>query len=345
MYRRFVRPLLFLLSPEKVHHLVVFLLRIILAIPGKMYFFRKIFSVRDARLERNLFGLKFDNPVGLAAGFDKNATFYHEMSAFGFSFVEIGTVTPEPQPGNPKPRLFRLPKDKALINRMGLNNHGTKKVVSRLKKERNKLIVGGNIGKNTLTPDEIAIGDYVMTFKELYDYVDYFTVNLSCPNVGSISRLQEKDFQLSLFTELKRIDNQLGKSKPIFVKIAPELNFQQIDEIIEIVRTTGITGIVATNTTKERTDLNTNPAVINKIGPGGLSGKPLRDRSTEVIRYISEKTGGQIPVIGVGGIMSPGDAIEKLEAGACLVQLYTGFIYEGPFVVKRINKAILRRSE
>jgi dihydroorotate dehydrogenase len=345
MYRRFVRPLLFLLTPEKVHHLVVFLLRIILAIPGKMYIFRRVFSVRDSRLERELFGLKFDNPVGLAAGFDKNASFYHEMSAFGFSFVEIGTVTPEPQPGNPKPRLFRLPKDKALINRMGLNNHGAKKVVSRLKKRSKNLIIGGNIGKNTLTPDENAVNDYVTVFNELYDYVDYFTVNLSCPNVGSISRLQEKEFQMSLFTELKRIDNQLGKHKPIFVKIAPELNLQQIDEIIEIVRSTGITGIVATNTSKERNNLTTSPDVINKIGPGGLSGKPLKDRSTKVIRYIHEKTGGHIPVIGVGGIMSPDDAIEKLEAGACLVQLYTGFIYEGPAVVKRINKAILRQSE
>jgi dihydroorotate dehydrogenase len=345
MYARLIRPLLFLLSPETVHHLVVFLLRIILAIPGKLYFFKKLYSVRDSRLERNLFGLKFDNPVGLAAGFDKNASFYKEMSAFGFSFVEIGTVTPEPQTGNSKPRLFRLPDDKALINRMGLNNQGVKKVASRLKKERKNLVVGGNIGKNTLTPDENAIRDYATAFQELYDYVDYFTVNLSCPNVGSISRLQEKDFQLELFTELKRIDGQLGKNKPIFVKIAPELNLHQIDEMIEIVRMTGITGIVATNTTKERNDLITNPAVINKIGPGGLSGLPLKDRSTEVIRYISEKTRGQIPVIGVGGIMSPEDAIEKLEAGACLVQLYTGFIYEGPAVVKKINKAILRRSE
>ena len=345
MYRRFIRPLLFLLSPEKVHHIVVFLLKIILALPGKMFFFKKIYSLKDKRLERKLFGLNFENPVGLAAGFDKNATIYEEMSAFGFSFIEIGTVTPEPQPGNPKPRLFRLPMDKALINRMGLNNHGVKKVVSRLKKERNNLIVGGNIGKNTLTPDEDAINDYASAFKELYDFVDYFTVNLSCPNVGSISRLQEKDFQLNLFTELKLIDNQMGKNMPIFVKIAPELNLQQIDEIIEIVRSTGITGIVATNTSKERNGLFTGPDVINKIGPGGLSGKPLKDRSTEVIRYIHEKTGGHIPVIGVGGIMSPDDAIEKLEAGACLVQLYTGFIYEGPSVVKRINKAILRRSE
>ncbi len=321
-------------------------MRVIFAFPGKKWFFERIFQVKDIRLQRKLFGLNFENPVGLAAGFDKNALAFHELAAFGFSFIEIGTVTPEPQAGNPKPRVFRLPKDKALVNRMGLNNDGTREVARRLSKKRApNTIIGGNIGKNTLTPDEIAQSDYLRAFKELYPYVDYFTVNLSCPNVGSISCLQEKDFQVSLFTELKKLDAQLGGNKPIFVKIAPEYTNEKLDETIEIVRLTGITGIVATNTTKERKHLLTDPSLVNKIGPGGLSGLPLRDRSTEVIRYITQKTGGSIPVIGAGGIMNAEDAIEKLLAGACLVQLYTGFVYEGPFVIRRINKAILRLSE
>lgn len=346
MYRFLIRPLLFLLSPEKVHHLVVFLLRIILAVPGKRWVFNHIFQLTDIRLQRKLFGLKFANPVGLAAGFDKNALAFNELAAFGFSFIEIGTVTPAPQPGNPKPRVFRLPEDNALINRMGLNNDGTKQVIMRLGKRRVKdLIIGGNIGKNTLTPDENAQSDYLTAFQDLYPYVDYFTVNLSCPNVGSISCLQEKDFQMNLFTELKKLDAQLGGHKPIFVKIPPEYSNQKLDETIEIVQQTGITGIVATNTTRERNNLLTAPLAVNRIGLGGLSGLPLRDRSTEVIRYIAEKTGGSVPVIGVGGIMNAQDAIEKLKAGACLLQLYTGFIYEGPFVVKRINKAILKLSE
>ncbi len=345
MYKHFIRPLLFLVPPEIVHNHVVFWLKVILAIPGKRFFFRKMFSFENKKLERNLFGLKFKNPVGLAAGFDKNAVCFNYMSVFGFSFVEIGTITPEPQPGNPKPRVFRLPSDLALINRMGLNNDGVKKAVSRLKGKNKNLIVGGNIGKNTFTPDEESLADYILTFSELYDYVDYFTVNLSCPNVGNISRLQEPEFQIMLFTELKKIDNQRGGNKPVFIKIAPELTEIQIDEIINLVQKTGITGIVASNTTKERENLKSNLTQINRIGAGGLSGKPLKNRSTEIIRYISQKTNGKMPVIGVGGVMSPEDAIEKIEAGACLIQLYTGFIYKGPSVVKRINKAILTRAD
>lgn len=344
MYRSLIRPILFLISPEYVHQLVVFLLKIVLSIPGKRFFFRKIYSIENKRLERSLFGLNFKNPVGLSAGFDKNASCFNEFAALGFSFIEIGTVTPRPQQGNPKPRLFRLPKDRALINRMGLNNLGVDAVAARLKKRRKDLIIGGNIGKNTLTPDEDAIGDYLHSFSELYPYVDYFAVNVSCPNIGNITRLQEKDFLITLFTELKQIDNQKDGNKPVFIKIAPELTKSQIDEIIELVNETGITGIIATNTTRERAGLITNPSKVEAIGQGGMSGKPLRERSTEVIRYISEKSDGKIPVIGVGGIMSPEDAIEKLEAGACLIQLYTGFIYEGPMIVKRINKAILKRS-
>jgi dihydroorotate dehydrogenase len=344
MYRRVIRPLLFLISPETIHHLVVSLIKFTLSIPGKKFFFKKCFVIRDKKLVRELFGLKFANPVGIAAGLDKQGDFFNELGSFGFSFVEIGTVTPKPQPGNPKPRMFRLPGDKALINRMGINNLGVLAMVKKLMKRPKNVILGGNIGKNTTTPDEKAIDDYAFVFRELYPYVDYMTVNLSCPNVGSISCLQEKDFQLRLFTELKRIDSQLGGKMPVFVKIAPEYTNQQLDETIEIVRQTAITGIVATNTTRERSGLKTEPAKVNQIGPGGLSGLPLRNRSTEVIRYLHEKSGGDIPIIGVGGIMSPEDALEKLDAGACLVQLYTGFIYEGPAIAKRINKAILKRS-
>jgi dihydroorotate dehydrogenase len=344
MYRRVIRPLLFLISPETIHHLVVSLIKFTLSIPGKKFFFKKCFVIRDKKLVRELFGLKFANPVGIAAGLDKQGDFFNELGSFGFSFVEIGTVTPKPQPGNPKPRMFRLPGDKALINRMGINNLGVLAMVKKLMKRPKNVILGGNIGKNTTTPDEKAIDDYAFVFRELYPYVDYMTVNLSCPNVGSISCLQEKDFQLRLFTELKRIDSQLGGKMPVFVKIAPEYTNQQLDETIEIVRETAITGIVATNTTRERQGLKTDQDRVNQIGPGGLSGLPLRDRSTEVIRYLHEKSGGDIPIIGVGGIMSPEDALEKLDAGACLVQLYTGFIYEGPAIAKRINKAILKRS-
>lgn len=345
MYKRILRPLLFLFDPESIHHFIVFSLRILLYLPLVRSLVRRIYTVDDPLLKQELFGLSFSNPVGLAAGFDKNASFINEMSCFGFSFIEIGTVTPRSQSGNPRPRLFRLPADKALINRMGINNDGAEKVVQRLRRSSPPLIIGGNIGKNTLTPDDQAMDDYVKVFMILYPHVDYIAVNVSCPNVGDISRLQDKDFLKSVFAELKSIDSQFGGNKPIFVKVAPEFSFGQIDDFIDLVRETGITGIIATNTRKERSNLISDTDLVDQIGMGGLSGNPLKDRSTEVIRYICEKTGNTIPVIGVGGIMSPEDALEKLDAGARLLQLYTGFVYEGPCIVKRINKAILRRSK
>jgi dihydroorotate dehydrogenase len=342
MYKHLIRPVLFRMYPETVHHLIVSIIKVSFRVPGIAYIARKICTVQHPSLKRTVFGLEFDNPVGLAAGFDKNADFYNEFANLGFSFIEIGTVTPKPQPGNPKPRSFRIPKDKALINRMGFNNLGVDEVVKNLKKRKTKLIIGGNLGKNTLTPNEEAVHDYVLTFNKLYDYVDYFVVNVSCPNISDLHKLQDKDALTVILTSIMAERSKKDTIKPILLKISPDLNFAQIDEVIEIVTETKIDGFVATNTTTGRYNLTETNENIRKIGNGGMSGQPLRDRSTEIIRYISKKTGGKIPIIGTGGVMSPADALEKIEAGASLVQIYTGFIYEGPLLVKQINKAILK---
>jgi dihydroorotate dehydrogenase len=342
MYKGIIRPLLFLLSPETVHHLVVALVRFFFAIPFVKPLVRAIYTTRDVKLRREVFGLSFDNPVGLAAGFDKNATFYRQFAAFGFSFVEVGTATPVSQPGNPRPRSFRLPADKALINRMGFNNHGARTIAERLSKGRTNLIVGGNIGKNTTTPNESAAEDYSDAFLALYDYVDYFVVNVSCPNISDLSHLQDRDQLTGILSRLSSIRAEMLRKKPILVKISPDLNWEQIDDVLELVDEFNMDGIVATNTTITRAGLSTAPENVEKIGLGGLSGKPIRERSTEIIRYISKKTGGALPIIGVGGILGVDDAMEKLSAGASLVQVYTGFVYEGPGLVKKINKALLR---
>ncbi len=342
MYKGIIRPLLFLLRPETVHHLVVALIKFFFAIPFVKPLVRAIYTTGDVKLHREVFGLTFENPVGLAAGFDKNATFYRQFAAFGFSFVEVGTATPVGQPGNPRPRSFRLPADKALINRMGFNNHGARTIAERLGKGRTNMIVGGNIGKNTTTPNESAVEDYADAFLALYDYVDYFVVNVSCPNISDLSHLQDRDQLSGIFSRLSSIRAGMVRKKPILVKISPDLNWEQIDDVLELVDEFNMDGIVATNTTITRARLSTDSENIEKIGRGGLSGKPIRERSTEIIRYISEKTGGKLPIIGVGGILSADDALEKLRAGASLVQVYTGFVYEGPGLVKRINEAILR---
>jgi dihydroorotate dehydrogenase len=344
MYRLIIRPLLFLIYPETVHNLIVLLVKTTFFIPGVQKLVSLFFSVNSGKLKTEFAGLTFPNPVGLAAGFDKKADFFNEFSAFGFAFIEIGTVTPLPQPGNPKPRSFRLKKDGALINRMGFNSEGVKKVVENLKKNRKQVIVGGNIGKNTLTLNENALSDYEICFRELYDYVDYFVVNVSCPNILSLAELQDARSLEKILLRLVSIRTEQKKYKPVLLKISPDLSFQEIDDILKIYNSSGIDGIVATNTTTGRNDLITEEETIQSIGRGGLSGKPLAKKSTEIIRYISQKSGNRIPVIGVGGIMTPEDAIEKLEAGATLVQVYTGFIYEGPCIVKRINKAILKRN-
>ncbi len=314
------------------------------AIPGKKAVFKTLYTLKDTRLEKEVFGIRFPNPVGLAAGFDKDAKLFNELEAFGFGFIEIGTLTPKPQDGNPQPRLFRLPTDEALINRMGFNNGGVDAAVERLKNRPENLIIGGNIGKNKVTSNEEAENDYVYCFHALFDYVDYFVVNVSSPNTPNLRALQDKEPLLALLSKLQTLNKAKPSPKPILLKIAPDLTNEQLDDIIDIVSETKIAGVIATNTTISRDNLKTDKKVIEEIGAGGLSGKPVTKRSTDVIRYLKEKSGNAFPVIGVGGIHSAEDAIEKLNAGADLVQVYTGFIYEGPALIKRINKGILKKK-
>ncbi len=342
MYKTFIRPLLFLLPPEKVHHLVVAMLKVLFRLPGLGLLVSKMATVNNKKLERQLFGLTFKNPVGIAAGFDKNAEVYNELVNFGFGHIEIGTVTPKSQPGNPKPRLFRLPNDYGLINRMGFNNRGLEAAVGNLMKRKTRAIIGGNIGKNTLTPNSLAVNDYIANFNGLFDYVDYFVVNVSCPNISDLKELQDQEALLNILNSVQRINNSKPQRKPVLLKVSPDLNEKQLDEVIEIVRLTGIDGVVATNTTITRDSVRHDQELANRAGNGGLSGLPIRERSTEVIRYLAQKSGKAFPIIGVGGIMSAEDALAKLEAGADLVQVYTGFIYSGPFLARRINRLILK---
>ena len=345
MYRLIIRPILFLLDPEKVHHISFSSIKFFSKI-GLTSLMKSMFAVEDKRLEKELFGLKFKNPVGLAAGFDKNAVLYNELSDFGFGFVEIGTLPPKPQEGNPKKRLFRLKADKAIINRMGFNNQGVFEAVENLKKEH-KVLIGGNIGKNKVTPNNEAIKDYLICFDALFDHVDYFVVNVSSPNTPGLRELQDKEPLTALLNELQLENSKLSKRKstkrkPILLKIAPDLTDSQLLDIIEIVSTTTIDGVIATNTTISRENLKSHALLIEEAG--GLSGAPLKDRSTEVIRFLAEKSNKAFPIIGVGGINSAEDAIEKLDAGADLIQLWTGFVYEGPGLVKKINEALLERT-
>ena len=336
MYKHIIRPILFWFDPEKVHHFTFTLIRIVSKIPGIPSLFNSMYAVNDKRLETEVFGLKFKNPVGLAAGFDKNASLYKELSNFGFGFIEIGTLTPKGQDGNPKKRIFRLVEDSAIINRMGFNNGGVQMAVEKLKQNKGVLI-GGNIGKNKLTPNEDATSDYLICFEALYDYVDYFVVNVSSPNTPNLRELQEKEPLTKLLQALQNENLTKPKQKPILLKIAPDLTDSQLIDIIDIVKETKIAGVIATNTTLSRQGLQSE----NKVEMGGMSGKPLANRATEVIRFLSDKSNKAFPIIGVGGIHSPEDAIEKMEAGASLIQLYTGFIYEGPALIKAINKKIL----
>jgi len=342
MYR-IIRFFLFLFNPELIHHITFKMIKLGGMIPGKMWSWRLIFKVKDTSLEREVFGLKFDNPVGLAAGFDKDAKLFDELASFGFGFVEIGTVTPLPQDGNPKPRLFRVKDDSGLINRMGFNNQGIEAVVARLRRKKSDIIIGGNIGKNKDTPNEDAANDYAICFEKLFPYVDYFAVNVSSPNTPGLRDLQEKAPLTALLNSLQELNNNKDKRKPILLKIAPDLTDEQLDDIIAIVADTKIDGVIATNTTIDRSSLKTAKNKVEAIGNGGLSGKPVRLRSTQVIKYLADKSNRAFPIIGVGGIHSAEDALEKLDAGATLLQVYTGFIYEGPSLVKRINKAILKR--
>ncbi|MFA7273009.1 MAG: quinone-dependent dihydroorotate dehydrogenase [Crocinitomicaceae bacterium] len=339
----FLRKVLFQFDPEKVHYFTIRLLKLSLNLPGGKWLFRKLFFLEDKRLERTIGGIKFKNPVGLAAGFDKNASMFNEMYYCGFGFIEIGTLTPVGQPGNDKPRLFRLKPDEAIINRMGFNNDGVEAAIENLKNKKVDIIIGGNIGKNKITPNELADQDYTVCFDALFPYVDYFVVNVSSPNTPNLRDLQEKEPLTKLLMSLMEMNTGKSNPKPIFLKIAPDLTDSQLDDIIEIVLASKIEGVIATNTTISRENLKTSEHDLSKIGAGGLSGKPLKSRSTEVIRYLSKHSKKSFSIIGVGGIHSEKDALEKLEAGADLLQLYSGFIYEGPGLVKRINKAILAR--
>ncbi len=344
LYKTFIRPLLFRFDPEKVHHFVSSSLQVIFLIPGMAALVRSFTEVKDARLEREVFGLKFRNPVGVAAGFDKEALLFGALGNLGFGFVEVGTITPQGQPGNEKPRLFRLPADGGLINRMGFNNDGLEAAVNRLKKRRKSdVVIGGNLGKNTLTPNTGAADDYVRLFEDLFDVVDYFVVNVSCPNISDLRELQDKEALREILVRLQTLNRKKPHSKPVLLKVSPDLNAFQLDEVIQLVSETGIAGVVAVNTTVGRDQLKTPEEHVRQIGRGGLSGKPLQKTAIEVVRYLSEKSGRTFPIIGVGGIFTAEDALKMLDAGADLVQVYTGFIYEGPFIAKRINKAILKK--
>lgn len=340
MYRLLIRPLLFLFDPEKIHHFTFKAIVILQRIPGVAQLFRWMYSREDQRLSRRVFGIHFPNPVGLAAGFDKDALATDEFANFGFGFIEIGTVTPKPQAGNDQPRLFRLPKDKAIINRMGFNNQGAAAAAQRLSNRKSKIIIGGNIGKNKVTPNELAFEDYKECYRILDPVVDYFVVNVSSPNTPGLRELQEKEPLRQLLSGVKSLSANSPKPKPVLLKIAPDLTEQQLEDIVDILLSTKTDGVIATNTTVDRSKLTTETTTIQAIGAGGLSGAPLKDRSTEVIRWLRQKLGPDYPIIGVGGILTATDAREKFKAGATLIQLYTGFIYEGPGLVKKILKSV-----
>jgi dihydroorotate dehydrogenase len=343
VYKQFAKPLLFKLDAERAHHFTFDNLKRAASWPGAKAVLRGLYNYQHPSLAREVFGLKFPNPVGLAAGLDKNAVLTDELATMGFGFVEIGTVTPRPQPGNPQPRLFRLPVDEALINRMGFNNDGATVVAERLRQRKNRqLIIGGNIGKNKDTPNEQAADDYVAAFEALAEVVDYFVVNVSSPNTPGLRELQDKKPLISLLQQVQARNLARATPRPLLLKIAPDLTDAQLDDILEIARETKLSGLVATNTTIARPEtLRTPAATVAAHGAGGLSGRPLRERATEVIRYLHQRSEGGLPIIGAGGIHSAQDALDKLAAGASLVQLYTGFIYEGPGLVRQINRALV----
>lgn len=342
MYKSLIKPFLFSKKPEDAHHLTFSLMRAIFNFPVIKPVLKNLYHFEDSALEKEVFGLKFKNPVGLAAGLDKDAQFINELEMLGFGFIEIGTLTPRPQSGNPQPRLFRLPGDEALMNRMGFNNGGVEAAVERLKRTKAKVLIGGNIGKNKDTPNDQAIEDYLKCLEALHPHVDYFVVNVSSPNTPNLRDLQEKEPLKKLLAAVKEANAKKDKSRPILLKIAPDLTDGQLDDIVEIVEDTGVDGVIATNTTIDYDVVQKERDAVRAIGSGGVSGKPLRARSTEVIRYLNRKSGKRFPIIGVGGIFTAEDAIEKLEAGASLVQVYSGMIYEGPAMVKNIKKGIAR---
>ena len=339
MYRYILKPILFRFVPEKAHNITVGLFKTLLSIPGGSWITKQMFGYESKNSAVIIEDLTFPNAVGLAAGFDKDGKYYHDMSKLGFGFVEIGTVTPLPQEGNPQPRLFRVPADKGIINRMGFNNDGVDAMVERIEKygKPDNCLLGGNIGKNKVTPNEKAVDDYIICFEKLYDLVDYFVVNVSSPNTPGLRELQDKK-PLSII--LNALTKRNRDKKPLFLKIAPDLTEGQLNDIIELVEETGITGLIATNTTISREGLSTEAQKVESIGNGGLSGAPLANRATEVIKYLHDKSNGSFPIIGVGGICNGQDAVDKIKAGASLVQIYSGLIYSGPELVKEAKKAI-----
>ena len=341
MYR-FIRFFLFFFSPEVAHKLTAILLKVLRYVPFSGSLLRCMYYFHSSKLEREVLGIKFRNPIGLAAGLDKNGELYNEFSHFGFSFVEIGSITPLPQPGNPKPRCFRIIPDKAIVNRMGMNNKGVSQAILNLRFRKPRIVIGGNISKNTHTPNEKAAEDYVRSFNSLYDHVDYFTINVSCPNVEDLCKLQDTASLSDIISRLVTLRQNKGKYRPILLKISPDITIEQLDELIDFIMASGVDGVVATNTTVGREGLKTPSKRLEAIGNGGLSGAPLKRKSLEIIRYIHKKTDGKLPIIGSGGVMTPQDALEMLQAGASLVQIYTGFIYNGPGVVKQILKKIAR---
>lgn len=341
MYKSILRPILFLFDPESIHHFTFWFLKTVCKIPGVRFLLTKAFCFSHPALKRKLFGIEFENPVGLAAGFDKDAKLIDELTCFGFGFIEIGTLTPKPQAGNAKPRLFRLPDDKGLINRMGFNNEGAIAAVAGLKKRESKIIVGGNIGKNKDTPNEKALDDYAYCFEVLYPYVDYFVVNVSSPNTPGLRELQAKEPLKKLLTYVKGLSLAKEKPRPVLLKIAPDLSDDQINDVVTILKETKTDGVIATNTTVSRENLVTSKTVVDAIGNGGLSGKPLTAPSTRVITYLRQQLGNEYPIIGVGGIMNASDALDKIKAGANLVQVYSGFVYEGPSLAKKICRSIV----
>ncbi len=338
MYKYFLKPILFCFNPETAHNMIFSVLSFLKHVPFAQSIMRAIYKRKSPKLEKEVFGITFPNPVGLAGGLDKNGEHYNDMANFGFGFVEIGSLTPKPQDGNPKPRCFRVPADKAIINRFGINNKGVKNAVEHLKKERPKVIVAANISKNTSSINEDAAKDYENAFGLLYDFVDMFVVNVSCPNVVGLTSLQDISFLSDIVDRILDLRMYYDTYRPVLLKVSPDLAHAQLDDIIDYCLRSGIDGIVAGNTTRSRDGLTIDQAKIDKIGNGGLSGAPLHKKNVELVRYIHEKSMGKLPIIGVGGIMSGEDAKEMLDAGASLVEIYSGFVYEGPGLVKKIIK-------
>ena len=335
MYKKLVRPLLFLSNPESIHNFSFFIIKFFLRIPLVKTFMKSLFSYENEKLNTSLFGINFKNKIGLAAGFDKNGEFLNEMECFGFGHVEVGTITPRPQPGNPKPRLFRLKSERALINRMGFNNDGVEQILKRIKSYRGNLVIGANIGKNKTTPNSKAVDDYLYSFKKLRNFVNYFVINVSSPNTPNLRALQSKDKLNDLLHQIQLENFSKNKPVPILLKIAPDLSKNEIDDIISVTIKNKIDGIIATNTTISREGISSSET-------GGLSGKPLYNKSNEIIKYLKIKSKSKVKIIGVGGIFNGNDAKEKINSGADLVQVYTGWIYEGPSMVKKINKYLLK---